>query len=212
LNTGRWIESRNQITMFNAHCNSCEDMACCSSVQCTVQWNSSISETVRNKTHVYIQFLLRMTDTMTSQNIDLTYGTSCISVDSDDPLISALHSVAAFVFVLLRGWSIPPREQYRSVDYLNAFHDHICHYAQFLRIFSKIIWMLALNTSLIYRCVSLELRNKNIDSLLFNSSLGASASLQNAYCNSCCLHVCFKLLATLNMLWWNLIFRSIFEI
>jgi hypothetical protein len=36
------------------------------SVQCTVQWNSSISETVRNRTHV------RMTDTLTSQNIDIS--------------------------------------------------------------------------------------------------------------------------------------------
>jgi hypothetical protein len=48
------------------------------SVQCTVQWNSSISETVPNRTHVHIHFLLRMTDTMTSQNIDLSSGTLCI--------------------------------------------------------------------------------------------------------------------------------------
>jgi hypothetical protein len=37
------------------------------SVQCTVQWNSSISETVQNRTHIHIQFLFRMTD-----NIDLS--------------------------------------------------------------------------------------------------------------------------------------------
>jgi hypothetical protein len=36
------------------------------------QWNSSISETVRNRKHVHIHFFLRMTDTMTSQNIDLS--------------------------------------------------------------------------------------------------------------------------------------------
>jgi hypothetical protein len=43
------------------------------SAQCTVQWNSSISETVRNRTRVHIYtFLLRMTDTMTSQNIKLS--------------------------------------------------------------------------------------------------------------------------------------------
>jgi hypothetical protein len=39
----------------------------------TLQWNISISEIVGNRTHVYIYihfFLLRMTDTMTSQNID----------------------------------------------------------------------------------------------------------------------------------------------
>jgi hypothetical protein len=41
------------------------------SVQCIVQWNSCISGTVRNRTHVHIQFLLRMTGTTTSQNIDL---------------------------------------------------------------------------------------------------------------------------------------------
>jgi hypothetical protein len=46
-------------------------MACCSSVQ----WNSSISETVRNRTHVYT---LRMTDTMTPQNIDLSSWDTCI--------------------------------------------------------------------------------------------------------------------------------------
>jgi hypothetical protein len=30
------------------------------------------SETVRNRTHIHINFFLRMTDTMTSQNIDLS--------------------------------------------------------------------------------------------------------------------------------------------
>jgi hypothetical protein len=34
--------------------------------------NGSISETVRKRTHVHIKFLLRMTDTMTSQNIVLS--------------------------------------------------------------------------------------------------------------------------------------------
>jgi hypothetical protein len=36
----------------NALCNSCEDMACFS----PVQWNSSLSQTVRNRTHVHIHF------------------------------------------------------------------------------------------------------------------------------------------------------------
>jgi hypothetical protein len=62
-----WYILENSTVDINALCNSCEDMACCSSVQ----WNSSISETVRNRTHVHIIFLLRMTDTVTSQNIDL---------------------------------------------------------------------------------------------------------------------------------------------
>jgi hypothetical protein len=48
-------------------------VACVYSVQCTVRSNSSISETVRNSTHVHIH-LFRMTDTMASQNIDLTSG------------------------------------------------------------------------------------------------------------------------------------------
>jgi hypothetical protein len=39
----------------------------------SVQWNSSLSETVRNRTHVHIQFsLLRMADNVTSQNIDVS--------------------------------------------------------------------------------------------------------------------------------------------
>jgi hypothetical protein len=45
------------------------------SVQCTVQWNNSISEAVRSRTHVhiiYIYILLRITDTMTSKNIRLS--------------------------------------------------------------------------------------------------------------------------------------------
>jgi hypothetical protein len=43
----------------------------------TVQWNSSISETVRNTKHVHIySFLLRITNTMTSHNIHLPPGTS----------------------------------------------------------------------------------------------------------------------------------------
>jgi hypothetical protein len=37
----------------------------------TVQWNSSISETIRNEKH-FTLFMLRMTDTMTSKNINLS--------------------------------------------------------------------------------------------------------------------------------------------
>jgi hypothetical protein len=39
--------------------------------QTTIQSNGSISETVRNRTHVLIKILLRMTDTMAFQNIVL---------------------------------------------------------------------------------------------------------------------------------------------
>jgi hypothetical protein len=42
-----------------------------SQVQTTIQGKSSISETVPNRMYIYT-FLLRMTDTMTSQNIDLS--------------------------------------------------------------------------------------------------------------------------------------------
>jgi hypothetical protein len=48
-----WCILENSIININALSNSCEDMACCSSVQ----WNSSISETVRYSTHVRIYTL-----------------------------------------------------------------------------------------------------------------------------------------------------------
>jgi hypothetical protein len=47
-------------------------------IQTPVQWNSFISETVRNKKHVHVHFLLRMTDTMISKNIDFSPGIPCI--------------------------------------------------------------------------------------------------------------------------------------
>ena len=57
--------------------------------QTTIQSKVSISETVRNRTHVHIKFLLRMTDTMTSQNIDLTswdtlYMCVCVCVTGNE--------------------------------------------------------------------------------------------------------------------------------
>jgi hypothetical protein len=42
-----------------------------------------ISETVRNRTHVHINFFLRMADTMTSQNIDLSSWDSLYNVHYD---------------------------------------------------------------------------------------------------------------------------------
>jgi hypothetical protein len=71
--------SENSIFNINTLCSSCEDMACCSS-ECIFAFlyavyiiHSSISETGRNRTHVYIYtFLLRMTDTVTSQNTDFS--------------------------------------------------------------------------------------------------------------------------------------------
>jgi hypothetical protein len=43
-------------------------------IQTAVQWNtsSSMSETVQNRKHAHTFFLLRMIDTVTSQNIDLS--------------------------------------------------------------------------------------------------------------------------------------------
>jgi hypothetical protein len=46
--------------------------------------HSSLSETVRNETHVHIYFLFRMTDAMTSQNIDLTSWDTLYIVTSND--------------------------------------------------------------------------------------------------------------------------------
>jgi hypothetical protein len=67
----------NSAVNINEICNSCEDMACCSSA-CILTFlyaggniHSSISETIRNRIHVDINFFLRMADTMTSQNNDL---------------------------------------------------------------------------------------------------------------------------------------------
>jgi hypothetical protein len=70
----------NSTVNINALRNSWEHMTCCSNVQCTVQWNSSVSETVL-RGHMYIcTFLLRMADTVTSENIDLPPGVSCTSI------------------------------------------------------------------------------------------------------------------------------------
>jgi hypothetical protein len=44
----------------------------------TVHSNSSISETVRNGTHVHINSFFRMTDTIISQNIDPSSWDTCI--------------------------------------------------------------------------------------------------------------------------------------
>jgi hypothetical protein len=46
--------------------------AACESEFCRLHSNGCISETVRNSTHVHTKIVLKMTDTMTSQNIDLS--------------------------------------------------------------------------------------------------------------------------------------------
>jgi hypothetical protein len=46
----------------------------------TVHPNSSISETVRNRTHVHINFFLTTADTMISQNIDLSSSDTLCNV------------------------------------------------------------------------------------------------------------------------------------
>jgi hypothetical protein len=61
---------------IHALSNPCEDMACCSSVQCTVYCivkYVALSRKPFGIEHTYIHtFLLRVTDTMTSQNIELS--------------------------------------------------------------------------------------------------------------------------------------------
>jgi hypothetical protein len=57
----------------------------------TVQWSGSILENVENRTYVHIYFLLRMTDTMTSQNTDLS---------SWDILYRQKHLTVCFTFHL----------------------------------------------------------------------------------------------------------------
>jgi hypothetical protein len=59
----------------------------------SVQTNSSISETVRNWTHVHIQFLLRMADTMTSQNIAISFW-------------DTLYNPAMSDFLWWRSWAV----------------------------------------------------------------------------------------------------------
>ena len=67
-NTGIYCSSDTVGTV----CNKCSKIPPSTSMYINVHSNSSISETDRNTTHVNITFLLRMTDTMTSQNIDLS--------------------------------------------------------------------------------------------------------------------------------------------
>jgi hypothetical protein len=70
---------KNYTININALCKSSEDIVYSSSKcilmysQTNVQSNSSTSETVQCRKHVHICFLSRMTDTMTSQNIDLSF-------------------------------------------------------------------------------------------------------------------------------------------
>jgi hypothetical protein len=58
---------------MNALCNSCEDMACCSSVQYTLYSTVTLSRKPFGIGHMYLYtFVFRITDTVTSQNIDLS--------------------------------------------------------------------------------------------------------------------------------------------
>jgi hypothetical protein len=75
----------NSTVNINALCNSCEDMPCCTS-ECILTFLYSIlySEVALSRKpfgirHIHIYtFLLRMTDTMTSQNTDLSSWDTCI--------------------------------------------------------------------------------------------------------------------------------------
>jgi hypothetical protein len=58
----------------SALCNSFEDMACCSSVK----WKSAVSETVRNRTHVHVQFCLEWPILWPPRILTFPPGTLCI--------------------------------------------------------------------------------------------------------------------------------------
>jgi hypothetical protein len=64
----------NSTVSIDALYNSCEDMACCSSVQCTVYCTvKQLSRKPFGIGYMYIYtFLLRMADIVTSQNIGLS--------------------------------------------------------------------------------------------------------------------------------------------
>jgi hypothetical protein len=88
------------------------------SAQCSVQWNNSISENVRNRTHVlHIHFFIRMADNMTSQNTnisswDVLYIFShhfCIpQQSSNDSLSGPKHVLCWLINICLCCGNTPP--------------------------------------------------------------------------------------------------------
>jgi hypothetical protein len=71
----------------------------------SVQWDSSTSETVRNRTHIHIH-LFRMTDTMTSQNINLSSSDTLYNPKFRQADVSVCHLLLRWFIVrlILRAW------------------------------------------------------------------------------------------------------------
>jgi hypothetical protein len=78
----------NSTVNMNALCNLCDDMACCSSVQCTYCADGNRSE---QDTCTYTFILLRMTDTVSSQNADLSSWDTLHNQPTNQPIISPTH-------------------------------------------------------------------------------------------------------------------------
>jgi hypothetical protein len=100
-----YIVFENSTVNINTLCNSCEDMACFSSVQ----WNSSASETVRNRTHVHIHFCLGWPILWPARIFIFLPGTLCIiyfikildcifSVVLNPILVTTFYSLIQFSF------------------------------------------------------------------------------------------------------------------
>jgi len=84
-------------------------------IQTTVQSVIFISETVRNRTHGRIHFLLRLTDTMTSQNIDLSFW----ETQYKWPRALIHKSVIAGGGGMQSPWASESKQQQQQNEYLN---------------------------------------------------------------------------------------------
>jgi hypothetical protein len=114
-------------------------MACCSSVQ----WNSSISETVRNRTHVHIHFLLTMTDTVTSRNIDLSYSFPWTTTHTHRAVVRVLveaSTVLSIFTAFLSSWRQIPGFRLELGD--DRFSRHLFAIIKFqaIQISSELSW------------------------------------------------------------------------
>jgi hypothetical protein len=80
--------------------------------QTTIQSNGSFSETVRNRTHVHI-FFLRMTDTITSQNINLSSWDTLYMLQQ----VGIAQSVQRLSY---RGWTVQARVPVGARDFFSS--------------------------------------------------------------------------------------------
>jgi hypothetical protein len=84
---------------INALCNSCEDMACCSSVQ----WYSCISETIQNRTRAYALFCLERPMLWPPRILTFSPGTLCIVGDEQTNNI-LYQCIVSVLWVLITFW------------------------------------------------------------------------------------------------------------